>query len=468
MSTVTLSMTAKQHRELKEFLFPGDGKEAVAIALCTRRAGTRRHRLLVHNIIFIPYAECAERTAVNVKWDTDLIVPALEEAERKQLSVVKIHSHPTGFPRFSAADDAADNALLPAVRGWIEADIPHGSAVMLPAGNMFGRYQIGTDNFAEIDRIAVVGDDLRIWRRTTLPSSTVEQRSFAASHAQLFGEKTIEEFGDLSVAVVGCSGTGSLVIEQLARLGIGELVLVDHDRMSYRNVNRITNSYMTDAEEERLKVEVLAERIQRFGLGTTVIPIADNLWHPDAIRQVAQCDIVFGCMDSIDGRFLLNTLATHYLLPYFDLGVRLEAVAEGPCAGEIREVCGTVHYLQPGKSSLMSRGLIDMNDVAAAGLARNDPTAYSQQLKDGYITGVQEQRPAVITVNMYIAALAVHELLCRLHPYREEPNAAYASVEFSLGSMEFFPEGESEHCEILAPAVGRGDTSPLLGLPELG
>jgi len=75
--------------------------------------------------------------------------------------------------------------------------------------------------------------------------------------------------------------------------------------------------------------------------------------------------------------------------------------------GKIREVCGTVHYLQPGLSSLISRGLVDLKQVAEAELKRNDPTAHDLQLKAGYITGIEEARPAVITVNMFIGSLAV-------------------------------------------------------------
>lgn len=46
--------------------------------------------------------------------------------------------------------------------------------------------------------------------------------------------------------------------------------------------------------------------------------------------------------------------------------MRLDAVPNGPDKGCIREVCGTVNYLQPGRSSLISRGLFTMADVAAA------------------------------------------------------------------------------------------------------
>jgi hypothetical protein len=212
---------------------------------------------------------------------------------------------------------------------------------------------------------------------------------------------------------------------------------------------------------------VLADAVERAGLGTRVIRIAKNLWDPDVIRQVAQCDIVFGCMDTIDGRFLLNTLATYYTIPYFDVGVRLEAVPEGPRKGRIREVCGTINYIQPGRSSLMSRGLFTMKQVAEAGLRRNDPVAHAQQVRDGYIAGVPAQRPAVISVNMFGSALAVDELLARLHPFREEPNNNYASVTFSLASLELICDPEEGSCEILKKKVGVGDAKPLLGLLEL-
>ena len=48
------------------------------------------------------------------------------------------------------------------------------------------------------------------------------------------------------------------------------------------------------------------------------------------------------------------------------------------------------------------------------------------------------------------SALAVDELLARLHPFREEPNSSYASVIFSLASMEMITEPEEGHCPLLA------------------
>ena len=138
----------------------------------------------------------------------------------------------------------------------------------------------------------------------------------------------------------------------------------------------------------------------RSGLPTKAIPICKSLWDPDVVRAVAQCDVVFGCMDTVDGRYLLNMLASHYLIPYFDVGVRLDAVRAGPMSGQITEACGTINYIQPGRSSLISRGLFSMNDVSEAALHRLDPAAHERQVKDGYIRGVAGHRPAVISVNI--------------------------------------------------------------------
>lgn len=460
---VTLAFSGDQHDHLKSFLFPGDGKEAVAILLCGRRDGARRHRLVVREVHGVPYSECTVRTPTRVSWRPDAIASILERAEAERLTVVKIHSHPTGFAAFSKTDDEGDARLLPMIRGWVEADILHGSAVMLPDGEIFGRVLRG-NTFEPIYCVSVAGDDLHFWYAD---AATEELPNFVASHAQAFDEGTIQRLRRLSIAVIGASGTGSPTIEQLMRLGAGEIVSADDDHMEDRNVNRILNSTVRDAAEKRLKVDVIADAIERAGLGTEVVRITKNLWDPDTIRAVAQSDVVFGCMDTVDGRFLLNTLATYYNLPYFDVGVRLDAVRDGPDKGRIREVCGTINCIRPGRSSLMSRGLFTMADVAAAGLRRNDPAAHDRQVKDGYIRGVANHRPAVISVNMFASALAVGEFLARLHPFREEPNASYASVAFSLASMELIPDPEEGICEILGGKVGMGDTAPLLGLMEL-
>ncbi len=135
--------------------------------------------------------------------------------------------------------------------------------------------------------------------------------------------------------------------------------------------------------------------------------------------------------------------------------------------GGVDQVCGTVHYLQPGGSSPLTRHVYTMEQVRAAGLLRTDLSAYRTQLEDDYIHGVQEDRPVVVQLNSLVASLAVNEFLARLHPYRLDSSADYAVHRLSVSHGIYEHEQDGEPCPMLARHVGRGDVTPLLDWSEL-
>ena len=47
-----------------------------------------------------------------------------------------------------------------------------------------------------------------------------------------------EKFKNAKITVIGCGGIGGETIEMLARMGAGELVLVDEDEFDITNLNR--------------------------------------------------------------------------------------------------------------------------------------------------------------------------------------------------------------------------------------
>lgn len=457
---VKLRMSGRHYAALRDHLYPGDGNEAVVFAVCGRRHGQENHVLFVRNLHPIAYASCPIRTPERVTWTTDALVPVLREAAQTGAAVVKFHSHPTGLARFSQTDDLSDQETLLAAQTWTDSNLPHASAVLLPDGTIFGRWMTPAEQLEPIHKIAVAGDDLRIWFAESVLGG--ETPAFAWRNAQAFGAGTTALLRHLSVAVVGCSGTGSPLIELLVRHGIGRLVLVDPDRIDSKNLNRITFARMRDVG--RLKVDVAAEWIESLGLGTSVEVFPTNLFESTTVKRVAECDVVVGCMDGAEGRFLLNKIASFYCLPYFDVGIRLDADGQGG----IDQICGSVNYLQPGGSSLLSRQVITMEQVQSEGLKRTNPEAYAAQVKEKYIRGVQEERPAVASVNMHYASLAVLELLARLHPYRVEGNELFAQFGSSLTDPRFEPiRSDGQPCPVISRHVGRGDTMPLLDSPYL-
>jgi len=454
-----LRLTETQQLTLRAHLFPGDGLEAVAVALCGRRRGEMHHVLTVREIVPIPYAECRVRTSDRVTWSTERLVPLLETAAKRDLAVLKIHSHPGGYRKFSAIDDASDLDIFASIYGWTDSAFPHGSAIMLPDGSLFGR-AITTDlAFEPFASILVTGDNIQFW----VSESGANAPSFVQRHTQLFGSGTTSRLRKLSVGVVGCSGTGSPVIEQLARLGVGRLVLIDPDAIEDKNLNRILNSTREDAYLRRPKVEVFARAIAAMGFGTELEIIQGSLVSPRAVRAIAECDMVFGCMDGVEGRHLLNRLCAFYILPYIDIGVRL--VADG--RGGVDEVCGAVHYLRPDGSTLFDRKVYSLERLKAEGLRRTDPGAYRHHIEAGYLRRVQEDRPAVISINMALASLAVNEFLARFHPYRHDDNSESAVVRMDFVSNTTYRERDVAASGMFHGHLGKGDVRPLLSMPEL-
>lgn len=455
---IALRLTGKQHAMLKDHLFPGDGKEAVAIAICGRRIGDSRHCLMVNSIELIPHNECSIRTEDLLRWNTQRLVPLLQKASRQEMAILKIHSHPTGLAAFSPQDDRSDNDLFSSIFGWFDSDMPHASAIMLPDGKVFGRAFWPDTNEAPISIVSVAGDDIDFWHHSDA-CGNVEEEWYQAND-QAFGEGTTRRLGKLSVGVVGCSGTGTPTIEMLMRLGVGKLVIVDPDVVKDRNINRMLNTTMEDAEQQKPKVKAIAGVIERTGLGTQVVPIAENIVDVDVLKVLAQCDVIFGCMDGHEGRYILNTLATYYSVPYIDTGVLLEADGHGG----VDQICGSVHYLQPDGSSLLSRKVISMERVHAEALQRTNPEYYKSQVEAKYIKGVRVSRPAVVSVNMYYAAKAVNEFLARLHHYRNEDNREFAITTESLVDAYSVRYTDGEPCPLLSPYAGRGDALPFIGL----
>ena len=458
---VSVAMTTAQHEQIRKHLFPGDGCEAVAIAICGRSSHKSSSILLVQDVLEISYEACRVRKPDRVTWNPDVIVPTLERAMNNALSVIKIHSHPGGYRQFSNADDISDKELFSSIYGWLDTEEPMASLIMMPDGELIGRSIWPSGLGHPLRSIRVVGDDIKYWfsgeTKTEIPAHAIRI-------VQTFGEGTYSITRRLHAGIVGGSGTGSITAEQLARNHIGELDIIDPETIDHKNLNRILNSTWKDAENQTSKVEVLTTAIKEMGLGTVVNAYQADLISVEVIKTLSQCDVIFGCMDSVDGRHVLNKIASYYIIPYIDMGVRIDADGEGG----IESINGVVNYIKPSGSSLLSRGLYTSADLEAAMMKRHTPELYEERAKQGYIRGVRVDQPAVISVNMTIASMAFNEFLARVHPYRVESNSKYAQRRIVISDPEASMDMEDGNaCRIFSKWVGLGDQQPLLGIQDL-
>lgn len=75
----------------------------------------------------------------------------------------------------------------------------------------------------------------------------------------VFGKENMEKLSQARVAVFGIGGVGGYVVEALVRSGIGEIDLIDDDRVCLTNLNR--QLFATRKTVGKYKVDVAAERI---------------------------------------------------------------------------------------------------------------------------------------------------------------------------------------------------------------
>ena len=102
------------------------------------------------------------------------------------------------------------------------------------------------------------------------------------------------------ITIVGCGGLGGLVIEALARIGVGHLRVIDGDVFEESNLNR--QLLCTEALLGRPKAEVAAERIHAINSTVEAEPVVAFLTEGNAAELLAGSDCVVDCLDNLQAR----------------------------------------------------------------------------------------------------------------------------------------------------------------------
>ncbi len=454
----SLSLNNEQHQKLKNHLLI-DHLESVALILCHQSKSTSQIKLIASEIILISHSLC-KRTKANITWPVEKYFTPLqiERMDKEKLSLMTIHSHPNGYNNFSNLDNNNDNILFRSVNNWFNDERPNGSLVMLPNDHLFGRVVNKAGDFTPLSHISIAGSNIKILKHKKENSNVPK---FSKRVAQTFGKHTLSTLKQLNVGVVGCSGTGSIIIELLARNCIGELVIVDPDIVEEKNLNRILNTASSDANRTNPKVKVLKRAIQKLDMGTEVSAYQSTTSDRKVISALKNCDILFGCVDSAIGRYHLDCVSSAYIIPYFDIGVRIDADKKG----NISQAITVAHYIEPGQSNLLSRGAYTSEQVRVESLKIHNPTHYEQQKKEGYISGIDEDQPAVISVNMQAACMSFNDFIARIHNYRLDSNCDFAIQQMSLTHGYYRHQKNKQGLHpLFAKNFSKADQSDLLKL----
>jgi bacteriocin biosynthesis cyclodehydratase domain-containing protein len=214
-----------------------------------------------------------------------------------------------------AAPSGQERALLEALDG---------SHSLAELEVRFGDQQVGDAiaRMQELDLVEDAGDDelvpaaelARFDRQLRYFSDLGEGLAPTPSQCQ-------ERLREARVAVLGVGGLGGRVAWELACCGIGELCLIDGDRVERSNLNR--QIQYTEADVGRLKVEATAERLRAFNSAVQVKTVARRMESQAAVADlIAGADLVVDAADwpAHEIEYWCNDACFEAGIPYIAMG----------------------------------------------------------------------------------------------------------------------------------------------------
>lgn len=145
-----------------------------------------------------------------------------------------------------------------------------------------------------------------------------------------------EKVKNARVLVAGAGALGNEVVKNLALFGIGQIYVVDFDRIEISNLTRSVLFREEDAYNHSYKSEIVAKRAMEINPQIKVVPIVGNLFSEVGFGIYNSVDVIIGCLDSRIARYLLNRLAMRAGKTWID--------------GSIENMTGVVRVYTPGIS----------------------------------------------------------------------------------------------------------------------
>jgi hypothetical protein len=208
------------------------------------------------------------------------------------------------------------------------------------------------------------------------------------------------------VAVVGVGGLGSHVAQQLAYLGVRTFALIDHNRTTLTNTNRLVGSDVVDARAKRPKVAVVARMIERIQPGAEIALVPEPFVSETGFAALQASTLVIGCMDDDASRLILNEFCQTYERPYLDVATDVDP---GPPV----RFGGRMLYSVDGEQCVYCKDLLDPDAIQSAfstpGQRRDAEHIYG--VPRAVLAGTG---PAVVSLNGLLASAAVTELMAEV------------------------------------------------------
>jgi len=155
-----------------------------------------------------------------------------------------------------------------------------------------------------------------------------------------------QRLADAKVLIVGCGALGTVVADQLARAGVGHLLLADRDIVDETNLQRQVLFDETDSREGVPKALAAAKRLTAVNSSISIEPLVVDV-HSGNIEEIANCklqnencksvDLIVDGTDNAQTRYLINDVSVKHSIPWiYGAGLATQGrvaafVPPGPC-----------------------------------------------------------------------------------------------------------------------------------------
>jgi molybdopterin/thiamine biosynthesis adenylyltransferase len=121
------------------------------------------------------------------------------------------------------------------------------------------------------------------------------------------------------VLVVGAGALGNEAIKNLALLGIGNLIIIDMDRIEESNLSR--SVLFTVDDEGKLKADTAARAAKRVYPGIRAVARNGNVLSDIGLGYFRWADVVVGALDNREARVFVNQACAQVGRPWIDGGI---------------------------------------------------------------------------------------------------------------------------------------------------
>lgn len=414
-------------------------RELCAIGQVHAIDGSNRH--LVRALTPVPDGAYLERTRHGVIIDPTYIVDMVNKARRDGAGLALAHTHPNNGRAAFSHVDLTHEPPLARYLGSRLPDFGHLSSV-ISADDATTHALDG----AELQTRSV-GAHLRRYGSDTGASDHTGRDRYDRQ-IRAFGTDGQRLLQSLTVAVVGLGGIGSFVATELAHLGVGRIVLIDHDIVDESNLNRLVGA--GSSMIGRNKVAVARSAIRRANRECHVTISSGDITDLAVARKLFDADFVLLCTDGHASRAVVNQIAYQFYVPTIDVGVAIHV-----SDAHISSITGRVQMLAPGLPCLVCTQLLDPQRV------RWEMQRPETRASDPYFVGATSPQPAVISLNGTVASAAVTMFLSATTGIPSDARwVHYDAMRGSMRALMFAPQTDCIVCSEQG-ALGRGSSWPL-------